>query len=123
MLTTIGENSSTIKEALIQEVDKFDYRFKRYGVNYSVMIGFTTEFIDFTQFSSLIRKSDSFILIIPNLYAVIFDSTNNSSGIKTANKLMAHLQQTYTSKKFTLARLLRAIMRAQLRWSMNSITF
>ncbi|MDD5156474.1 hypothetical protein [Sulfurimonas sp.] len=99
MLATIDGNNSAIKDILIQEVDKFDYRFKRYGINYSVMIGFSTEPIDFAQFSSSIRKSDSFVLIAPNLCAIILDSVNNSNGIKAANKLLTSFQQTYFSKK------------------------
>ena len=63
------------------------------------MIISSAESIDFTQFSSFIRKSDSFILIAPNLCAVIFDFANDSNGVKTANKLLAHLQQTYRDEK------------------------
>ena len=99
MLATIDGDDSAIKETLLQEINKFDYRFKRYGINYSVMTLFATKQIDFTPFSSFIRKSDSFVLIAPNLCAVVFDFTNDANGAKTANKLLAYLQQTYTYEK------------------------
>lgn len=95
MLATINEKSSLVKERLTQEVDSFDYRFKRYGINYSVIIGFIAEPIDFARSTLSIRKSDSFITITPNIYAVILDSANDSNGIKAANKLMAYFQQTH----------------------------
>lgn len=86
-----------MQEKLLQTMKDFSYRLKLYGINYSIAIGYSPENVDLTPLSQHIRESDLFIVLDHNTCAVILDSTNDESGIKTANNLLSHFQGKFFS--------------------------
>ncbi len=97
MGTFSNEQYSIMKEKLTQAVKDFNYRFKRYEVNYSIAIGHSPENIDLSPLSERIRESDRFIILDHNTCAIVFDFADNTCGIKAANNLLTHFQGTFFS--------------------------
>lgn len=97
MSTFSHEYLSSMQEKLLQAMKDFKYRFKRYGINYSIAIGYSPENVDLTPLSLHIRESDLFIVLDHNTCAVILDSTNDEGGIKAANNLLSHFQGNFFS--------------------------
>lgn len=97
MSTITSEQYSLMKEKLSQAVKDFGYRFKRYEINYSITIGYTSEDIDLTQMAGFIRETDRFIILNHNTCAVILDCSDEIRGIKAANNLLTHYQSVFFS--------------------------
>lgn len=92
-----NEQRSIMQEKLTQGIKDFGYRFKRYGINYSIAIGHSPENIDLSQMSHYIRESDRFIILDRNTCAVILDCANDECGIKATNNLLTHFQGEFFS--------------------------
>jgi len=92
-----NEQYSIMKEKLTQAVKDFSYRFKRYDVNYSIAIAHSPENIDLSPLSERIRESDRFIIFDHNTCAIVFDFADGTCGIKAANNLLTHFQETFFS--------------------------
>ncbi|MDP1785060.1 MAG: hypothetical protein Q8K81_06510 [Sulfuricurvum sp.] len=89
------ERRFIIQQKLMQSLKDFDYRFKRYKISYSITIWHSPENIDLALFSNHIRATDRFITFDRNTCAIIFDCTNDESGIKAANNLLTHYHSTF----------------------------
>lgn len=89
------ERRLIMQQKLMQAIKDFDYRFKRYQISYSIAIGHSPSNIDLTIFSSHIRATDRFITFDRNTCAIIFDCTNDESGIKAANNLLSHYHSNF----------------------------
>jgi len=88
----------SLHEKLLTEITSFEYRSKRYHVNYSIAIYTSDEEIKLDLFQENIRKSDQYIFMQKNLYVVIFDSTNEEQGGKAANNILVNFENLYFSK-------------------------
>jgi len=97
MIHSVGERRQVMQEKLLKELSDFDYRHKRYHINYSIAIGHTPHKIDLTPMSHHIRKTDLYVILTDNTYAVILDCTDNITGLKTANNLLTHFQASFFS--------------------------
>ncbi len=91
------EQRSIMGEKLIQAVKDFTYRYKRYGIKFSIAIGHTSDEIDLTPLSEHIRESDRFIVLDHNTCAIILDCADDDNGIKAANNLLTLFQGSYFS--------------------------
>lgn len=97
MSTFSSEQRSIMQEKLSQGIKDFAYRYKRYGINYSVTIGYSPENVDFSHVVEHIRNSDRFITLDSNTCAVILDCADDECGIKASNNLLTHFQGEYFS--------------------------
>lgn len=98
MVKLTYKNRKILQDKLEREAEDFDYRFIRYEVNYCLVIIYTPEPIDlFPLLSKYIRETDHAIMLQDQLYAVIFDSADETKGIKAANKLLTLFQHLYFS--------------------------
>lgn len=95
MVNPLGNSRKDLQMALLHEAIDFEYRYRRYEINYSIAIGLTTEEIDMSALSSFIRSSDRFVVLTPNICAVILDSAGDQEGIKAANNLLTYFQNHF----------------------------
>lgn len=92
------KNRKMLQDKLERELDDFDYRYTRYEVNYCIAIAYTPEPIDLAPLlSKYIRETDHAIMLQDQLYAVIFDTADETKGIKAADKLLTFFQHLYFS--------------------------
>lgn len=93
------KNRKALQDKLEREAEDFDYRFTRYEIDYCITLVYTPEPIDLSPLlSKYIRETDDAILLQDQLYAVIFDSADETKGIKAANKLLTIFQHMYFSQ-------------------------
>jgi hypothetical protein len=97
MSTFSNEQLTSMKEKLLHALKDFDYRLKRYEVNYSIALGYSPAEIDLSPMAHYIRESDHFVILNHNTCAVIFDCTDEERGIKAANNLLTHFQGAFFS--------------------------
>lgn len=101
MSTFTHEQHSLMKDKLSQAIKDYAYRLKRYKINYSIAMGHTLkEDIDLSRVSDYIRETDRFIILNHNTYAVVFDCTDETTGMQAAKNLLTHFQgaaSLYTS--------------------------
>lgn len=97
MSTGFCEEYSIMQEKLIQTLKDFDYRFKRYQINYSIAIGYCSEDVNLSILSNHIRGDDRFIVLDHHTCAIIFNYCNVEAGIQSANNLLNHFHNTFVS--------------------------
>jgi len=91
------EQRSVMGEKLIQAIKDFTYRYKRYGIKFSIAIGHTTDDIDLSSLSEHVRESDRFIVLNHNTCVIVLDCADDDCGIKAANNLLTLFQGNYFS--------------------------
>jgi len=91
------EQRSIMGEKLIQAIKDFTYRYKRYGIKFSIAIGHTSDDIDLSPLSHHIRESDRFIVLDHNTCVIVLDCADDDCGIKAANNLLTLFQGSYFS--------------------------
>lgn len=93
------KNRKILQDKLERELNDFDYRYTRYEVNYCIAIAYTPEPLDLSPLlSKYIRETDHAIMLQDQLYAVVFDTADETKGIKAANKLLTVFQHMYFSQ-------------------------
>lgn len=97
MSTSFCEEYSIMQEKLIQALKDFDYRFKRYEINYSIAIGYCSEDVNLSVLSDYIRGDDRFIVLDHHTCAIIFNYSNVESGVQAANNILNHFHSTFPS--------------------------
>lgn len=84
-----------VQEKLLEAVQDYEYRAKRYGIEYSIVFVYTVEPIDFSTISHHIRKTDAQVVCEEHIFAVVLDCADVEKGIKAANNLFTYLQTVY----------------------------
>lgn len=84
-----------VQQRLLNSIQDYEYRAKRYDIEYSVVLVYTVEPIDFSTISHHIRQTDVQIVCEQYLFAVILDCADTQKGIKAANNLFTYLQTVY----------------------------
>jgi len=84
-----------IQKKLLNAVEEYEYRAKRYGIDYSIVFVYTVEPIDFSTISHHIRKTDVEVVCEEHIFAVVLDCADSEKGIKAANNLFTYLQTVY----------------------------
>lgn len=97
MVTITSERYSVMQEKLLQSLKDFDYRFKRYQINYSITIGYCSEDVNLSVLSDYVRGDDRFIVLDHHTYAIVFNYSNVESGIQATNNLLNHFHRTFLS--------------------------
>lgn len=97
MSTSFCEEYSIMQEKLIQTLKDFDYRYKRYEINYSIAIGYCSEDVNLSVLSDYIRGDDRFIVLDHHTCAIIFNYSNVQLGIQAANNILNRFHSTFLS--------------------------
>ncbi len=84
---------------ILDNLDEYAYRDKRYHINFSLAIGLSDETIDLSEFKNSKRKTDKFISLEKNLYCIVLDCTNDNSEIKATLNLQHEFQEKHFGKK------------------------
>lgn len=101
MPNAVREESSILQEPLVQHIKKYDYRLKRYQINYSIILLHCSEDVNFNELSNCVRCSDRLIILGKYTCAIIFDCTSAETGQHAANNFLKHLHCTFCSSQFS----------------------
>ena len=105
MLEKIKALQQNYSDTIIDAMQSYIYREKRYNTNFSVvMIYSTLSFEEMTsQLSSKLRYSDKILCSHQNLFCVIFDSVDADSYLKVAENLFEILKNINYPSNYYIA--------------------
>ena len=78
----IKDNRHKFHKKIIDKLDNYSYRKKRYKLSFSITVAISDKKIDLSEFIKLKRKTDEFIVLQDNICCIIFDGTSSDSAIK-----------------------------------------
>jgi len=100
MISQIKENRiNSYQKEILEKIDNFSYRFKRYNQHFSLAIGFCDESIDMRNFGENKRQTDLFIILEKNLCCIVLDCAPSGCDIKAASNLLSQFQNSFFDKE------------------------
>ena len=92
-------------QTIIDAIDDYIYREKRYATNFSIAVVYTEEplSLDADIIAYKLRKTDKMICITENLICIIFDATQSTSYVKATENLYQILKGVNYHKKYFIS--------------------
>lgn len=97
MVSRLAAERKTLQGRLESKMSEYEYRFSRYGIDFSIAVVYTPKRIRMSQFGSYIRSTDRYVFLGRGIYGIIFDCADHEKGIKAANNLLTRFQHTFFS--------------------------
>ncbi len=95
----IKENRNKYHNIIVEKIDDYFYKRKRYEQHFSLAIGLTDPDVDLSSFDEHNRQTDLFIKLEQNLCCEVFDGTGLESGIKAASNLLTSFEHNFYTKR------------------------
>ena len=99
MINMIKENRSKYLNIIVNRIDDYFYKRKRYGQHFSLAIGLSDPDIDISAYNEHNRQTDLSIVLEKNLCCEVFDGTTAESGIKAASILLTSFESHFFTKR------------------------
>ncbi|MGB5965582.1 MAG: hypothetical protein WBF77_04940 [Sulfurimonadaceae bacterium] len=99
MINIIKENRSKYHNIIVNKIDDYFYKRKRYGQHFSLAVGLSDPDINLSVFNEHNRQTDMFIVLEKNLCCEVFDGTSAESGIKAAAILLTSFESHFYTKR------------------------
>ncbi len=99
LIEQILENYNSYKNRILQDISDYEYRKKRYGVDYTIALFVSDENLNANDFKCRVRDTDKIIDVASNIIAVIFDFASEDGGLKAAENLMTLLEPKLFEQK------------------------
>ncbi|MCK4737998.1 MAG: hypothetical protein KAT10_05490 [Sulfurimonas sp.] len=99
MLNIVKNNRQNYLETIINSLDNYSYRNKRYQIDFAIAIGLCKESVDFSEFIKNKRKTDELILLEDNLCCAIFDCAPAKSAIIATSNMLSEFQNKNSDKQ------------------------
>ena len=103
LLQIIQKDFSSYKEKIEVVLDEYEYRLKRYKVNYALSIYAATGSWDIENVKNKVRKTDTVIELEEKIFAVVFDFVNDEYGIKACENLLSKIEPKMFGKKIYIS--------------------
>ena len=94
MLTEIQEKRSDYVKKIINTLDEYSYRSKRYHINFALAIVYCKKDIALGEIIDVKRKTDRYIPLDKNLSCIVFDCIDSESSKKAASNLQKQVKQS-----------------------------
>ena len=99
MINIIKENRNKYQKIVVNKINDYFYKRKRYNRHFSLAIGLSDPDIDVSTFNEHNRQTDIFIKLEKNLCCEVFDGTSAESGIKAAGILLTDFESHFYTKR------------------------
>lgn len=99
MINAVKENRRAYLNVIVDRIDDYFYKRKRYGQHFSLAIILSDPDIDISTFNEHNRQTDIFIVLEKNLCCEVFDGTTAESGIKAASILLTDFESHFYAKR------------------------
>ncbi len=99
MINMIKENRRTYQNIIVDKIDDYFYKHKRYDQRFSLAIGMSDTDVDLTIFDKNNRQTDMFIELEKNLCCEVYDGTNVENGVKASSNALTSFEQHYYAKR------------------------
>ena len=92
LIKQIQDNYFKYKSEIVEYLKIYDYRKKRYKVDYTIALYISVEELDADFVKRYVRDTDTVIVLENNFIAVIFDFASVEAGFKAAENLLAYME-------------------------------
>ena len=99
MINIIKDNRSKYHSIIVNRIDDYFYKRKRYDQHFSLAIGLSDPNVDISVYAEHNRQTDMFITLEKNLCCEVFDGTSAESGIKAADILLTDFESHFYAKR------------------------
>ena len=99
MINIIKDNRNKYHNIIVNRIDDYFYKRKRYNQHFSLAIGLSDPDVDVSAFDEHNRQTDMFIKLEKNLCCEVFDGTCAESGIKAAAILLTGFESHFYTKR------------------------
>lgn len=96
------ENRQKYLNEIIDNLEEYSYRNKRYHINYAVALCFCTKDISLNELVTVKRKTDRYITLESNLCCVVFDCIDADSSKRAAQNLKTEVEENCLGEDFFL---------------------
>jgi hypothetical protein len=92
LVEQILESYNSYKNTILVALEDYEYRKKRYGVEYTVALYITTKELSEETILKSVRDTDNVLFLSKNFVAVVFDFSDTQNGLKAAENLLMQLE-------------------------------
>ncbi len=94
MLAEIKQNRQNYVQEIINNLDEYSYRNKRYQINFALALIYCTKDINLNEIIDVKRRTDRYISLDKNLSCVVFDCIDSDSSKKAASNLQRQVEES-----------------------------
>lgn len=99
----IVENYQRYKQRILDNIESYNYRKRRYDVDFTVALFISSDEIEADFVQKNIRNSDKLVTLDNNFIAVIFDFADEEQGLKAAENLLALMEPKFFSNEIYIS--------------------
>ena len=99
LLEQLQKNQKEFHDIILSAMQEYSYRFKRYGVDYTVALYALSDTINIDIVKSMIRKTDRVIELDEHFFCIIFDFVEADAGLKASENILAKIEPQIFGKK------------------------
>ncbi len=92
LIKQIEENFTDYKRKILDNIQEYSYRKRRYGVDFTITLYISSKKIDLDIVKNYIRDTDKLIQLASNVIAVVFDFADEERGLKASENLLSLLE-------------------------------
>ncbi len=92
LITQIRENYNRYKSEIVEYLKIYDYRKRRYKVDFTIALYIAIREIDADFVKRYVRDTDTVVVLDSNFIAVIFDFASVEAGFKAAENLLTYME-------------------------------
>ncbi len=90
-------------ESVRPSYQKFDYRFQRNGLTFSMALFYSPDSLDEIVFTHSIRTTDKIIRVYDNLFCIIFDISSGIKGFKACQNILSAYETKHFSQQLYIS--------------------
>ena len=97
--TTLQNLLEKYHDKIAELIHLYEYRFNRYGLEYSLVLCYQREGEDLSDIGSLVRLTDSYMMLEKRYYCVVYEGTNLDQAMKAAHHIILHFKREHGSNE------------------------
>ncbi len=94
MLAQIKDGRQNYVQEIINNLDEYSYRNKRYQINFALALIYCKKDINLNEIIDVKRRTDKYISLDKNLSCVVFDCIDSDSSKKAASNLQRQVEES-----------------------------
>lgn len=98
MLVEVKKSRQNYVQEIINNLDEYSYRNKRYHINFALALIYCTKNISLNEIIDVKRRTDKYISLDKNLSCVVFDCIDSESSQRAALNLQKQVEESCLSE-------------------------
>lgn len=93
MLDFDDETKKRYTRQILEALDTYSYRYKRYNIHFAVALCYCKKDLVLGELETFKRKTDTFLSLEENLASLVFDCIDHNASLQTSQKLENWLEE------------------------------